>query len=188
MCRATATAVLAKMLNEWLQVCVRQHLNQHTNIRVHLGSIHGMNELAKAFLVTVHLPVSTDKEFPGHVCGFEVVFFSWSWNGGANSPQGAQGWESGCNSAAPSIYKMGRFDNPSLSVSLVNGGTPVNASHHVRKRRINVMVRSRTARGRQRCCRGKNKYFRLNQHINDVDDDDDKKSFIQSDIFTLKYI
>lgn len=34
-----------------------------------------MNELAKAFLVTVHLPVSTDKEFPGHVCGFEGI--SW---------------------------------------------------------------------------------------------------------------
>lgn len=60
------------MLNEWRQFWFSPH-NQHTDIRVHRGSIHGLNELAKAFLVTIHLPVSTDKEFPAHVCVFEGV-------------------------------------------------------------------------------------------------------------------
>lgn len=56
-------------MNECSSVSQDFRQNQHTNIGVHLGCIHGLNELAKAFLVTVHLPVSTDKEFPGHFCG-----------------------------------------------------------------------------------------------------------------------
>ena len=118
---------IATMLNEWLQFGVSQNVIQirHTNIRVHLGFIHGVNKLAKAFLVTVHLPVSTDKEFPGHFCGFEGVCLVLK---GATSPEGAQRWESGRTSAAGIIYKMGSFDSSSFTTPLANGGTPVNAS------------------------------------------------------------
>lgn len=42
----------------------------HTDIGVHLGSIHSLDEVPEAFLVAVHLPVSTNEEFPAHVCGF----------------------------------------------------------------------------------------------------------------------
>lgn len=124
MCRPTAMTIIAKMPNEWLQFCLSQHVkqNQHTNIRVHLGFIHGLNEFAKAFLVTVHLPVSTDKEFPGHFCGFEGVCWE------LKIATSAQGWESGYNSASWSIYKMARFDSSSLTAPLANIGTPVNAS------------------------------------------------------------
>ena len=40
-----------------------------TDVGVHLGVVHGLHELAEARLVAVHLPVTTDKEFPAHVCG-----------------------------------------------------------------------------------------------------------------------
>lgn len=40
----------------------------HTDIGVHLGSVHGLNEIPKALLVAVHLPVSTNEKFPGHDC------------------------------------------------------------------------------------------------------------------------
>lgn len=60
----------AKMFNSQWEVGCRVCLSPHTDIGVHLGSVHGMDELPKAFLVAVHLPVSTDEEFPGHVCRF----------------------------------------------------------------------------------------------------------------------
>lgn len=41
-----------------------------TDIRVHLGSVHGLDEVAEALLVAVHLPVSTNEEFPAHGCSF----------------------------------------------------------------------------------------------------------------------
>lgn len=50
----------------WCDGC----LNPHTDIGVHLASVQGLDELPKAFLVAVHLPVSTNEEFPAHVCGF----------------------------------------------------------------------------------------------------------------------
>ena len=43
---------------------------EHTDIGVNLGSVHGVDQLPQAFLVAVHLPVSTNEEFPGHDCGF----------------------------------------------------------------------------------------------------------------------
>lgn len=40
-----------------------------TSIRMELGSVQGVNELAETFLVSVHLPVSTNEKFPArHDC------------------------------------------------------------------------------------------------------------------------
>lgn len=40
-----------------------------TSIRMELGSVQCVNELAETFLVSVHLPVSTNKKFPAsHDC------------------------------------------------------------------------------------------------------------------------
>lgn len=52
-----------KLLNEWC-CCLR------TDVGVHSGSVHGLNEFPKALLIAVHLPVSTDEKFPGHDCRF----------------------------------------------------------------------------------------------------------------------
>ena len=41
----------------------------HTDVRVQLGGVQGLDEFAQALLVAVHLPVSPDEEFPAHVCG-----------------------------------------------------------------------------------------------------------------------
>lgn len=41
-----------------------------TDVGVHRSSVHGLDELPKALLVAVHLPVSTDEEFPAHDCSF----------------------------------------------------------------------------------------------------------------------
>ena len=41
----------------------------HTDIGVQLGGVKGLDELAQALLVAIHLPVSPDEEFPAHVCG-----------------------------------------------------------------------------------------------------------------------
>lgn len=40
-----------------------------TDVGVHFSSVQSLNELPKAFLVAVHLPVPTNKEFPAHGCG-----------------------------------------------------------------------------------------------------------------------
>lgn len=48
--------------------------NLHTDIGVHLGCVQGLDELPEALLVAVHLPVSTNEEFPAHGCGFLRVF------------------------------------------------------------------------------------------------------------------
>lgn len=42
----------------------------HTDVGVHRGPVHGLDELPEALLVAVHLPVSTYEKFPGHGCGF----------------------------------------------------------------------------------------------------------------------
>lgn len=60
----------AKIINArkefWFSGCQ----NPHTDIGVNLGSVHGLDELPEAFLVSVHLPVSTNEEFPAHGCVF----------------------------------------------------------------------------------------------------------------------
>lgn len=41
-----------------------------TDVGVHCGSVHGLDEIPKALLIAVHLPVSTDEKFPAHDCSF----------------------------------------------------------------------------------------------------------------------
>lgn len=62
---------MLNVLNEIVQLLLK---SAHTDIRVHLGCVQGLDKLPEAFLVAVHLPVSTDEEFPAHVCEF---FFRW---------------------------------------------------------------------------------------------------------------
>lgn len=47
----------------------------HTDVGVQLGAVQGLDELPETLLVSVHLPVSPDEEFPAHVCGVRVVWF-----------------------------------------------------------------------------------------------------------------
>jgi len=42
---------------------------QRTDVGVQLGAVQGLDELPETLLVSVHLPVSPDEEFPAHVCG-----------------------------------------------------------------------------------------------------------------------
>lgn len=52
-----------KLLNEWC-------CSLRTDVGAHRGSVHGRDEIPKALLIAVHLPVSTDEKFPAHDCSF----------------------------------------------------------------------------------------------------------------------
>lgn len=123
------------MSNSQWEVGCRVCLSPHTDIGVHLGSVHGLDELPKAFLVAVHLPVSTDEEFPGHVCRFLGESVCWEWKTVSTTHPGALrlGQESGRETVTRGIYEHWKLNPSSRPPPLVCGGTPANASRHLRK-------------------------------------------------------
>lgn len=93
--------------------------SQRTDVGVHRGSVHGLDELPKALLIAIHLPVSTDEKLPAHDCSF-----CGGLRGVCGSFQGSTkgtllvGLASRRTSVAASIYGRGRW-RPLLSRSSI---------------------------------------------------------------------
>lgn len=107
--------------------------NPHTDIGVHLGSVHGLDELPEAFFVAVHLPVSTNEKLPAHDCVFCGCLLGIKTVPTAHQGTLRLGKESGRESGSQSIYEHRRFDPSSLLAPLVYDDTPASASPHLRK-------------------------------------------------------